>query len=155
MASTSSRVFEGQTKSPVFALEENGHLQHRLFNVLSLIGDGVRGPHSLGDYGASVRDSAVKKPIKGVEWLFLGVQSRTNKEEMSFSVGVRRQFNLWNGVALQQVEEVLLCWATLERMGDVTIYENVEKRLRGEGQKREVNPNQLPHFLHLVVLDFE
>jgi hypothetical protein len=62
MASTSSRGFEGQTKSPVYFLEKNGHLQHRRFNVLPLIGNGVRGPHFLGNYSASAHDSAVKKP---------------------------------------------------------------------------------------------
>ena len=72
MAPTSSRVFKGQTKSPIYALEENGHLQH-LFNVMPPIGKGVRGPHGLGDHSASVRDSAVKKPFRGVEWLCLGV----------------------------------------------------------------------------------
>ena len=153
VASTSSGVFKGQTKFPFFALEENRHLQYRLFDVLSLIGNGGRGPHSLGDNSASGYDSAVKKSIRGVEWLCLGMQSsRINKEEMTFSVGIGHSFNRWNGVALQQVEDVLLGWATLERMGNVTIY---EKRLRGEGQKRKVNPNKLPHFLHLVVLDFE
>jgi hypothetical protein len=153
MASTSSRVFKGQTKSPVYALEKDGQLQHRLFNVLSLIGNSVRGPHCLGDHSASGHESAVKKPIRGVEWLCLGVQSsRTNKEEIAFSVGIRRRFNVWNGVALQQTEDVLLCWTTLERMGNVAIY---EKRLRGKGQEREVDPDRLPHFFHLVVLDFE
>ena len=82
MASISSRIFEGQTKSPVCVLEENGHLQHRRFNVLLLIGNGVRGPHFLGNYSASVHDSAVKKPRRDAE-------SWSNKKEMAFSVGVR------------------------------------------------------------------
>ena len=101
MTLTVDHIFEGKAKSPVFALEENGHLQYRLFNVLSLISNGVRGPHSLGHYSASVRDSAVKKPSRGVEWLYLGVQSRANKKEMTFSVGVGCQFNRWNRVGLQ------------------------------------------------------
>ena len=67
MASTSSSGFEGQTKSPVHVLEENGHLQHRPFNVLLLIDSGVRGPHFLGNYSASVHDSAVKKPRRDAE----------------------------------------------------------------------------------------
>jgi hypothetical protein len=153
MASTSSRVFKGQTKSPVCALEENGHLQHGLFDVLSLISNGVWRPHCLGDHSSSSYDSAVKKPIRGVKWLLLGVQSsRANKEEIAFSVGIRRRFNLWNGVALQQADDVFLCWTTLKRVGNIAIY---EKRLRGKGQEREVNPSRLPHFFHLVVLDFE
>ena len=67
MASTSSRRFKGKSKSPIQALEKNGHLQHRLLNMLPLVGDGVRGPHYLGDHSASVYDSAVKKPRRRVE----------------------------------------------------------------------------------------
>ena len=67
MASTSSRGLEGKTKSPVRVLEENGHLQHRRFNVLPLIDNGVRGPHFLGNYSASVHDSAVKKLRRDAE----------------------------------------------------------------------------------------
>ena len=69
--------------------------------MLSLIGNGVRGPHSLGDYSASGYDSAVKKPIGSVKWLCLGVQSsRIDKEEMTFSVGIGQRFDRWNRVAL-------------------------------------------------------
>ena len=76
----------------------------------------------------------------------------TDKEEMSFSVGIRRGFNRWNGVALQQVEDVLPSSMALERLGNVAID---EKRLRGKGQAGSVNPNQPPHFVHLVVLGFD
>ena len=147
MASTSSRVFKGQTKSPIYALEENGHLQHLLFNVMPPIVKGVRGPHGLGDYCASVRDSAVKKPIGGVEWLCLGVQSnRTNKEEVSFSVGIGRSFDRWDGVTLQQVEKIFLSLTRQESLGNVAID---EERLRGMvrwGRETEVG------FLTLTVV---
>jgi len=118
MASTSSCGFEGQTKSPVYVLEENGHLQHRLFNVLLLIGDGVRGPHFLRNHSASAHDSAVKKkPRRGLERL----PSR-NEEEKAFSVGVRRSFNQWN-VALQQVVVVSLSSTTVESIRYVAVDE--------------------------------
>ena len=50
---------------------------------------------------------------------------------MSFSVGVRRGFNWWDGVALQQDEDVFFSSTALERMGNIAID---EKRLRGKGQ---------------------
>jgi len=118
MASTSSCGFEGQTKSPVYVLEENGHLQHCLFNVLLLIGNGVWGPHSLRNHSASAHDSAVKKqPRRGLERL----PSR-NEEEKAFSVGVRRSFNQWN-VALQQVVVVSLSSTTVESIRYVAVDE--------------------------------
>jgi len=62
IAPTSGRGFNGKTKSPIHALEKDGHLQYSLINVLPLIGNGVQGPHCLGEHSASVYDSAVKKP---------------------------------------------------------------------------------------------
>lgn len=107
LAPTSSRGFKGQTESPVYALKKNRHLQHCLFNVMPLIG--VRGPHCLGDHSASVYDSTVEETRRRVERLLWSVSTnRTNKEEMTFSVGIGRCFDRWNRVALQQVEEILL-----------------------------------------------
>ena len=48
---------------------------------------------------------------------------------MTFPVGVRQGFNRWNGVALQQVEDVFLSSTALERMGNIAID---KKRLRGK-----------------------
>ncbi len=67
MTSTQSRSFQGKTKSPVHTLEENGQLQHRLFNVPPVIVKVKRGPHCLGNHRASVYDSAVEKPRRRVE----------------------------------------------------------------------------------------
>jgi hypothetical protein len=50
---------------------------------------------------------------------------------MAFSAGVRRSFDGWNGVALQQVVVVLLSSTRVERLRCVAVD---EKRLRGKGQ---------------------
>ena len=103
MTSTSGRFSEGKAKSPVFSLEENGHLQDRLFNMLPLIGDGVWVPHCLGDHGASSsQDGTVKQPRRHVERMLFGASS-VIKEEMALSVVIGYRRNLWNGGALQQI----------------------------------------------------
>ena len=98
--------------------------------MLPLICDGVRGPHCLGDYSASVYDNAVEKQSRRVDWLLWDVSSsRNDKEGMAFSVGVRQSFNRWDEIGLQQIEEVLLSSTALESLGNVAID---EKRLRGK-----------------------
>jgi hypothetical protein len=95
-----------------------------------LIGYGVPGPHPLGYHGASVYDSAVKKPEKTVQrFLFdaSGVRA-ANEEIVALSVGKRHWKNLWKLVDLQQVEEVSLSLTALESLGDVAVHEN---RLQG------------------------
>ena len=55
---------------------------------------------------------------------------------MALSVGKRQWFRLWNGVALQQVEEVLLSPMEVERVRNVAIY---EKLLGGERRSCQEN----------------
>jgi hypothetical protein len=44
VTSTSSSSLERESKSPVGALEEDGKLQFRLFDVISPVGDGMWNP---------------------------------------------------------------------------------------------------------------
>ena len=85
--------------------------------MLPLVGNGVRRPHCLGDHSASVYDRAVKKPRRSAD-----------NKELAFTVRERQSFNLWNGIALQQVEEVLLGSTAQESLGNVAIYEKSLKR---------------------------
>lgn len=76
MTSTSGRFSEGKAKSPVLSLEENGHLQYRLFNMLPLISNGVWGPQYLGDHRTSSSyNGAVKQPRRRVEITLFGASN--------------------------------------------------------------------------------
>jgi hypothetical protein len=60
MASSSS--LERKAKSPIHVQEEDGHLQFRLRDVLSSIGEGMRGPQGLRHHTSSTYDPTVEYP---------------------------------------------------------------------------------------------
>ena len=54
--------FESDAKVPVRVLEEYRHLQFRLRDILSNIGNGMRDPQSLRYHGSSTHDHTVEYP---------------------------------------------------------------------------------------------
>lgn len=97
---TSGCSVEGKAKLPAYSLEENRHLQYRLFDMLLLTEDGVRGPHCLGNDRSSAYDRAVEKRRRRVvETSYWNVSSdRTDLIGMTFAVGIRQTFDRWKGV---------------------------------------------------------
>jgi hypothetical protein len=62
MAAPTHGSFESDAKVPVRVLEEDRHLQFRLQDVMSKIGNESRNPQSLRDNGSSTHDDTVEYP---------------------------------------------------------------------------------------------
>jgi hypothetical protein len=79
--------FETEAKIPVRVLEEYRHLQFRIRDVLSNIGDGMRDPQSLRHHGSSTHDHTVEYPSGLVRCLILDMvgNGRDNEENASLS----------------------------------------------------------------------
>ena len=79
--------FETEAKIPVRVLEKDRHLQFRLRDVLSNIGNGMRDPQSLRHHSSNTHDHTVEYPSGLVGRLILDMvgNGRDDEENASLS----------------------------------------------------------------------
>jgi hypothetical protein len=96
VASAAHSGFERKAKAPVRVHEEYRQLQLRLCDVLSSVGDGMRGPQGLRHHGTGTHDPTVKYPSVLVGKLSLDMmRNRSDDEGIAISTGGG------DGIALQ------------------------------------------------------
>ena len=123
MASANNSNIERKTKSAVRVLEKDRHLQWRFFDVLSPIGDGMRGPQPLRDHSSSAHDHPVECPSVLVGKLISDMSRNGGDDErVAFSPRMTRG---GDGAALQQTSEVSLGVLGSETYGYIPVDENL------------------------------
>jgi hypothetical protein len=99
VAVASNSCFERKAKCPVRVQEKDRHLQCRLCDVVSSVGNGMRGPQSLRHHTSSTHDPTVEHPSGLVGKLRVDMLGHvSNDEGIAFSPTVVRG---GDGVALQ------------------------------------------------------
>jgi hypothetical protein len=123
MAVTSDSGSEREAKSPIRVQEEDRHLQFRLFDVVSSVGNGMRGPQGLRHHSSSTHDPTVEYPGRLVGRLTSDIlRNGSDNEGIAFSSRIMRGGDV---VAFQEANEVpLSSWGT-ETLGYISIHENL------------------------------
>lgn len=122
VASASNSSIERNAKSPVRVLEKDRHLQWCLFDVLSPVDVGGRGPQGLRDHSSSTHDHSVEYPTVLVGKLISDMwRNGGDNERIAFSPSMTRG---GHDVALQQTREVSLSSLGTEAYGYIPVDEN-------------------------------
>ena len=114
MASTTSSGLESKAESSVRVGEKDGHLQFCILDVLSSIDSGVRNPQDLGNHSPDKLDTTVEHRRGSI--------GRVDDERTAFWSKVIR---CRDGIALQNVREVLLCLLGTETTGHVPVHQEL------------------------------
>jgi hypothetical protein len=123
VASTTNSNIKRKAKSAVCVLEEYWHLQWRIFDVLSPVGDGVWSPQGLSDYSSSIHDHSVEYPSVLVGKLISDMsRNGGDNERIGFPPRMTRG---GDGVAFQQTREVSLSALGTEASGYIPVNENL------------------------------
>ena len=134
VASAAHSGFERKAKAPIRVDEEDRQLQLRLCDVLSSVGDGMRGPQGLRHHGTGTHDPTVKYPGVLVGKLRLDVRrNRSDDEGIAISTGGG------DGIALQETLEVSLGLPGVAPLGYIAIHENLLVAKSEQGTVLNVN----------------